>query len=228
MIRKNERLVFTDRSIRSVDSFLSEICHYKPLTTQEEYALWSLMQQGDDSARQQLICSNLRYAIRAAKKYLGSKAPFEDLIQAGCEGLVKAARTFDASLGYRFISYATWFVENEVRKAANDYILHNDKSLDTPLCPDKEDGPRIVDCIYARPCQSTDWNLRYYDALVELKRRAEERQFGFGALAAELHQMLTDGYTTSDFARKNRLNEKQMTRLLTVLREEATALRPAA
>ena len=222
MIRKDERLVFTDRSIRSVDSYLSEISPYKPLTTNDEYKLWILMQYGDEKARERLICANLRYAVKAAKKYLGSKAPFEDLIQAGNEGLVKAAMTFDASLGYRFISYATWFVENEVRKAAYDYIQHDDISLETPLGDDKEDGLRIVDSINERPCQSTDWNLRYHETLVELKRRAEERQFG------ELHQMLTEGYTTSDFARKHHLNEKQMTRLLTVLREEATTLRPAA
>ena len=228
MIRKDERLVFTDRSIRSVDSYLSEISPYKPLTTNDEYKLWILMQYGDEKARERLICANLRYAVKAAKKYLGSKAPLEDLIQAGNEGLVKAAMTFDASRGYRFISYATWFVENEVRKAANDYMLHKGKSLDTPLCQGKEDGPQVIDCIYARPYQSTDWNLRYHETLVELKRRAEERQFGFGALTDELHQMLTAGDTTSDFARKHHLNEKHMTRLLNVLREEATTLRPAA
>lgn len=228
MIRKEKRLVLIDRSIRSVDNYLSEISPYKPLTTDDEYNLWILMQNGDDNARELLICANLRYVVKAAKKYLGSKAPLEDLIQAGNEGLVKAAMTFDASLGYRFISYATWFVENEVRRAVNDYILHKGKSLDTPVNPDKEDGPQVIDFIYAHPCQSTDWNLRYRDTLVELKRRAEERQFGFGALTAELYQMLTDGYTTSDFARKHHLNEKQMTRLFTVLREESTTLRRAA
>lgn len=228
MISRNARLVFTDRSIRSVDNYLSEISPYKPLTTEQEYKLWILMQYGDEKARERLICANLRYVVKTAKKYLGAKAPFEDLIQAGNEGLVKAAMTFDASLGYHFISYATWFVENEVRKVAYDYIEHKVKSLDAPRRVGKEDGLQLVDCIYARPCQSTDWNLRYHETLVELKHRAEERQCGFGALTAELHQMLANGYTTSDFARKHHLNEKQMTRLLTVLREEATTLRLAA
>lgn len=228
MIKKTERLVFTDRSVRSVDNYLSEISPYKPLTTAQEYKLWILMQYGDEKARERLICANLRYVVKAAKKYLGSSAPLEDLIQAGNEGLVKAAMTFDASLGYRFISYATWFVENEVRKAAYDYIEHDIKSLDTPLTSDKKDGSLLIDTLYASHCQSTDWNIRYHETLVELKRRAEERQFGFGALTAELHQMLANGYTTSDFARKHHLNEKQMTRLLTVLREEATTLSLAA
>ena len=61
MIRKDERLVFTDRSIRSVDSYLSEISPYKPLTTNDEYKLWILMQYGDEKARERLICANLRY-----------------------------------------------------------------------------------------------------------------------------------------------------------------------
>ncbi len=224
---KKASIVFTDRSNRSVNRFLNEISHHKPLTTDEEYALWSRMQHGDKHAQEQLVCANLRYAVAVAKKFLWSHAPFEDLIQAGCEGLVKAALSFDASLGYRFISYATWFVENEVRKAANDYILHEGESLDKPLNDDGE-GPTKKDMLCARPCQSTDWNLRYYDTLANLKRRAEERQFGFGALTADLHKMLTDGYTTADFARKKHLNEKQMNRLLTVLREEFTALRPTA
>lgn len=222
------RIIFTDRSIRSVDRFLKEISRFKPLTTEEEYRLWSLMQQGDKHAREQLICANLRYVVKVAKKYFWQGVPFEDLIQAGCEGLVRAASQFDASLGYRFISYATWFVEYEVKKTAKDYEFHKGESLDTPLYPNETDGPQAVDCICGWSCQSTDWNQRYHDTLVELKLRADKRQFGFGALTAELHQMLSAGYTTSDFARKHRLNEKQMARLLSVLREEAAALCPAA
>lgn len=62
---------------------------------------------------------------------------------------------------------------------------------------------------------------RYRDAHESLKRQVEERQYGFSHLTAELHQMLLDGYTTSDFARHHYLSESQITRLLTILREEA-------
>lgn len=81
----------------------------------------------------------------------------------------------------------------------------------------------LKDNLCARPCQSTDWNLRYRDALETLKRRAEERQYGLGRLTAELHQMLLDGYTTSDFARSHKLTESQMKRLFAILHEEAAS-----
>ena len=84
-----------------------------------------------------------------------------------------------------------------------------------------KDGETHADYLEGKPCQSTDWNLRYRDALEALKRRAEDRQYGLSHLTAELHQMLLDGYTTSDFARRHHLSESQMTRLLTILREES-------
>jgi RNA polymerase sigma factor (sigma-70 family) len=208
---------------------LKEIRGVKPLTKEQEYNLWQQMKEGDNEARSNLIRHNKLYVVKRAKDFQGSKATLEDLIQAGCEGLVRAVNNFDASLGFRLISYATWSIENEVRKAAYDYIRHDHSSLDAPLYEDDKEGETLVDRLVAKPYQSADWNLRYRDALESLKRQAEERQYGLGHLTAELHQMLLDGYTTSDFARRHRLSEQQMTRLLTTLREEAgLSLRDAA
>ena len=216
-----KRIIFTDRSIRSVDTFLREIEHSKPLTSEEEYNLWSHMQNGSRSAREQLIFANLRFVVSVAKSFLPSGAAFEDLIQAGNEGLVQAVDKFNATLGFRFISFATWFVKNEVRKAAYNYIRHNHTSLDAPISSDEADGDTRIDRLYAHPCQYADWNLRYRDALEDLKNRMDRRFYGLGSLVGQLHQMLLEGYTTSDFARRHRLNEQQMNRLLTILREEA-------
>ena len=226
MYVNGRNITFTDRSVRSVDLFLSDVNSTTPLTTEQEYNLWALMRQGDSSARNQLIEANLRFAVSVAKRFLPSGASFEDLIQAGCEGLVRAADKFDASLGYRFISYATWFVKNEVSKAAYDYIKHHAESLDAPISDD--DGKTYADFLRCSPCQSTDWNLRYRDALETLKRQAEERQYGLGKLTAELHQMLIDGYTTADFAKRHHLNEQKMLHILSILREEATSPLPTA
>ena len=223
-----KRISYTDRSIRSVDIFLKEIRRSKPLTFDEEYNLWCRMQNGSRSAREQLVYANLRYVVTVAKSYLPSGAAFEDLIQAGNEGLVQAVDKFDATLGFRFISFATWFVKNEVRKAAYKYISHKHISLDNPISRDEEDGEKHIDRYYGHPCQSADWNLRYREALEDLKNRMDKRQSGLAPLVGQLHQMLLEGYTTSDFARKHRLNEQQMTRLLTMLREEATPLLSSA
>lgn len=221
MYINGKQIIFTNRTVNSINQYLSNIRKSKPLTIKEEYDLWLLKQQGSKSAREQLIFANLRYVISVAKKYLNSKAPFEDLIQAGNEGLIRAVDKFDASLGYHFISFATWYIENEVRKAAYDYIRHDAISLDESVDADDEKGTTRIDFLTAYPCQSTDWNIRYIDTLNDLKAKADKRQYGLGHLTAKLHEMLINGYTTSDFARKYHLSETEMNRLLTILREEA-------
>ena len=222
MYQNGKNIAIIDHSVNSVKAILKGLRHCNPLTTEQEYDLWLHIQQGSKRAFDRLVESNMPYAMRIAKQYLPSGAALEDLYQAGCEGLVIAAHKFDASLGFRFISFATWFVDNEVRKAAYDYIRHDVTSLDEPLDAEDERGATRIDCLAAYPCESTDWNLRYKDALNNLKTKMEERQCGMGRLTAELHEMLLKGYTTSDFARKHRLNELQMKRLLTFLREEVT------
>jgi len=229
MYQNGKNITIIDHSVNSVERILKDLRKCKPLTTEEEHDLWLDMQQGSKKAFDLLIKSNMLYAMSIAKKYMASRARLEDLFQAGCEGLVMAAHKYDASLGCRFISFATWYVENEVRKAAYDYIKHDIDSLDEPIDAEEPYGDTYLDRLTARPCQSTDWNLRYREELEDLKRKAEERQFGLSRLTEELHQMLLDGYSTYDFARKHRFTEKHMTRLLNILREEAEqALRLAA
>ena len=229
MYQNGKNITIIDHSVNSVERIMKDLRKCKPLTPEEEHELWLDMKQGSKKAFDSLVRSNMPYAMSIAKKYMPSRARLEDLFQAGCEGLVMAAHKYDASLGCHFISYATWYVENEVRKAAYDYIKHDVDSLNDPIDAEEPDGDTHLDRLTARPCQSTDWNLRYRDALEDLKRRAEERQYGLGRLTEELYQMLLDGYSTKDFARKHHLGEKQMTRLLNILREEAEqALRLAA
>ena len=228
MYQNGKNITIIDHSVNSVERILNDLRKCKPLTTEEEHDLWLDMQQGSKKAFDLLIRSNMLYAMSIAKKYMASGARLEDLFQAGCEGLVIAAYKFDATFGCRFISFATWYVENEVRKAAYDYINHDIDSLDEPIDAEEPDGDTYLDRLTARPCQSTDWNLRYREALEDLKRKAEERQFGLGRLTAELHQMLLDGYSTNDFARKHHFTEKHMIRLLNTLREEAGLPLPQA
>lgn len=228
MYQNGKNITIIDHSVNSVERILKDLRKCKPLTNEEEHELWLDMKQGSKKAFDRLVRSSMPYAMSIAKKYMASRARLEDLFQAGCEGLVMAAYKYDASLGCRFISYATWYVENEVRKAAYDYIKHDVDSLDEPIDAEEADGDAYLDRLTARPCQSTDWNLRYREALEDLKRKAEERQFGLGRLTEELHQMLLDGYSTSDFARRHRLTPKQMDRLFTMIREEAAPSIPQA
>ena len=187
------------------------------------------MRQGSSKAREQLINANVRYVVRIAKQYLASRAPFEDLIGAGNEGLLHAVDKFDASLGFRLISFATWYIEDEVRNTAYNHLRRDNPTLDDYVETDDKRKTRRVDFVTSCSSLSTDWNLRYQDTLNDLKVKAEKRQYGFGNLVEDLHQMLLEGYTTLDFARQHHLNGRQMKHLLATLSEEANhIMRPAA
>ena len=221
MYQNGKNITFIDRSIGSVNHILRDIDKSEPLTPEKEYDLWDRMQQGSMRAREQLINANLRYVANIAKKYLASGAAFEDLYQAGSEGLTKAVDKFNGSLGFRLISYATWFVENEIHKTAYDHIHHKYVSLDEPINDEEEEGDTKIARLKSYHSQAADWNMLYADSLDILKARVDKRRYGMGPLTADLHQMLCRGYTTSDFARKHHLSDLQMDSFLTILREEA-------
>ena len=99
------------------------------LTADEEARLTTLSAQGNSYAREKLIESNLRLVVSIAKRYLAnSKMPFIDLIQEGNIGLIKAAEKFDPTLGYKFSTYATWWIKQSIRKA----IMDNSRAVRLP------------------------------------------------------------------------------------------------
>ena len=98
-------------------SYLSRIDKGKVLTHQEEIDLSKRAKAGDEKARQRLIEKNLRLVISVAKKYRGYGLPFEDLIQEGNVGLIKAVEKFDPDRGFRFSTYATWWIRQAVGRA---------------------------------------------------------------------------------------------------------------
>lgn len=222
MYQNGKNIIIIDHNVNCVDKILNDISKTHPLTTQEEHQLWQDMQQSRQRARSRLIESNMRYVVNVAKRYILSGAALEDLILAGCEGLTKAADKFDGSLGYRFISFATWYVENEIRKTAYDHINHNHISLDVPLDPNDEHGATLMENLADGHSQSPDWDIRYSEALDSLAERADKQLCGAGHLVTALHQMLQNGYSTSDFARHYNLNEYQMSRLFDIISQSAS------
>ena len=100
--------------------YLNHIGQGKLLTHQEEIDLSERAKAGDKKARQRLIEKNLRLVVSVAKKYRGYGLPFEDLIQEGNIGLMKAVEKYDPDRGYRFSTYATWWVRQAVQRAVAD------------------------------------------------------------------------------------------------------------
>ncbi len=91
------------------------------LDADEERELSRRVREGDEEARKRLIESNLRLVISIAKKYRGRGVSFEDLIQEGNAGLIKAVERFDPALGNRFSTYATWWIRQAVTRAVADH-----------------------------------------------------------------------------------------------------------
>jgi RNA polymerase primary sigma factor len=103
-----------------LQDYFARIDKGKLLTHQQEIELSKRAKAGDEKARQRLIEKNLRLVISVAKKYRGMGLPFEDLIQEGNIGLMKAIERFDPDRGWRFSTYATWWVRQAVQRAVAD------------------------------------------------------------------------------------------------------------
>src|SRR5215212_8308321 len=103
-----------------ISSYFARIDKGKLLTHQEEIDLSKRVKQGDKAARKRLIEKNLRLVVSIAKKSRGRGLSFEDLIQEGNIGLMKAVGKFDPDRGFRFSTYATWWIHQAVQRAVAD------------------------------------------------------------------------------------------------------------
>ena len=103
-----------------IPGYFAHIDKGKLLTHAEEIDLSKRAKAGDKGARQRLIEKNLRLVVSVAKRYRGQGLPFEDLIQEGNIGLMKAVEKFDPDRGWRFSTYATWWVRQAVQRAVAD------------------------------------------------------------------------------------------------------------
>src|SRR5215218_6654718 len=100
--------------------YFGQIARGRLLTHEEEIDLGRRAREGDETARSTLIEKNLRLVIPVAKKYRGMGLPFGDLIQEGNVGLMRAADKFDPEKGFRFSTYATWWIRQAVQRAVAD------------------------------------------------------------------------------------------------------------
>ncbi len=103
-----------------VRMYLKEIGKVPLLTAEEEVALAKRMEQGDEEAKKRLAEANLRLVVSIAKRYVGRGMQFLDLIQEGNLGLLKAVEKFDYTKGYKFSTYATWWIRQAITRAIAD------------------------------------------------------------------------------------------------------------
>lgn len=105
----------TSRESESVAKYFNEVSREKLLTPDEEIELTTLIYEtGDEQAKQKLIKANLRFVISVAKQYQGTGLKLEDLISEGNIGLIKAVDRFDPTRGFKFISFAVWWIRQQI------------------------------------------------------------------------------------------------------------------
>ncbi|MCC8407836.1 RNA polymerase sigma factor RpoD/SigA [Mucilaginibacter sp. UR6-1] len=110
----------TNRETASLSQYLSDIAKIPMVTPQEEVTLTQKIREGDQAALERLTTANLRFVVSVAKQYQNSGLTLGDLINEGNLGLVKAAKRFDETKGFKFISYAVWWIRQSILSAIGE------------------------------------------------------------------------------------------------------------
>ncbi len=110
----------TNRESASLDKYLQEIGKYELISVEEEVELARRIKKGDQDAIEKLTRANLRFVVSVAKQYQNQGLSLPDLINEGNLGLIKAAEKFDETRGFKFISYAVWWIRQSIMQAINE------------------------------------------------------------------------------------------------------------
>ncbi len=111
----------TNRESASLQQYLSDVAKIPMVTAEEEVILTQKIKQGDQAALERLTSANLRFVVSVAKQYESSGLTLGDLINEGNLGLIKAAKRFDETKGFKFISYAVWWIRQSILQAITDH-----------------------------------------------------------------------------------------------------------
>ncbi len=110
----------TNRDSASLERFLSDISKVQMISAEEEVELARRIKAGDEEALNKLVTTNLRFVVSVAKQYQNQGIGLQDLINEGNLGLIKAAQRFDETRGFKFISYAVWWIRQAILQAIAD------------------------------------------------------------------------------------------------------------
>jgi RNA polymerase nonessential primary-like sigma factor len=128
------RLDVPEAQVDATRLYLSEIGYSKLLTAEEEVHYSRLAQRGDADSRRRMIESNLRLVVKIARRYMNRGLPLLDLIEEGNLGLIRAVEKFDPERGFRFSTYATWWIRQTIERA----IMNQTRTIRLPIHVVKE------------------------------------------------------------------------------------------
>jgi RNA polymerase nonessential primary-like sigma factor len=133
-VATGSRLEVPEPQVDATRLYLSEIGYSKLLTAEEEVRFARLAQRGEAPARQRMIESNLRLVVKIARRYMNRGLPLLDLIEEGNLGLIRAVEKFDPERGFRFSTYATWWIRQTIERA----IMNQTRTIRLPIHVVKE------------------------------------------------------------------------------------------
>ncbi|MEK6856648.1 MAG: RNA polymerase sigma factor RpoD/SigA [Nanoarchaeota archaeon] len=116
-------------SYSSLSMYFSRIRNTKPLSRKEEIELAKLIKHGDLEAREKLILANLRFVVKIAKEYTPDGKLLEELIAESNVGIIEAAKRYDETRGFKFITYAVWWIRQSILK----YLAEHGRTIDLPI-----------------------------------------------------------------------------------------------
>jgi RNA polymerase primary sigma factor len=147
MIKLSKGVIITE--VESILKYINEIKHIPILTKEQEFEICQKIKTGDEESITKLVKHNLRFVVHIAKKYQNLGLTFEDLISFGNLGLYRAAKKFDPDRGFKFITFAIWYVKAEITASLNELST-------TVRKPNSQDGENFR-------CQSLDSDITSND-----------------------------------------------------------------
>ena len=201
-------------STDALQLFLKDIGKVELLTAAEEVELAKRIERGDHRAKQEMVEANLRLVVSIAKRYRNQGLPFLDLIQEGTIGLVRAAEKFDWRKGYKFSTYATWWIRQAVARALADKgrtirmpvhvveklnkIVRSERKLRGELC--REPSPAEIASDVDLPLDEVEQILRSSQAPVSLEKPVgDDDESEFGHFLTDENAPLPDDVAAENF-----------------------------
>jgi RNA polymerase primary sigma factor len=167
---------YTPRSGRALQKYLLEVEKSKVLAADKESELIQKIQEGDEVAREKLIMANLRFVISVAKSYTQDPELFSELIAVGNIGLVDALKYFDPSRGFKFISYAVWYIRKEMLL----FLYESSRTVRIPT--NKVQQLKAIKDIQSKLVVTTGRDISMEEAIEHLKASGDERFKNFDML----------------------------------------------
>lgn len=168
---KRKKLLSWERGL--LNMFKKDVEKIPFLTYDEELLITRQSQRGDEVARNRLIESNLRFVLKVVYKYWRPGLPFMDMVAGGCQGLIKATKTFDPDKGFRFLTYTGNSIAQGVIGAIKDHKRYKHESLDE-LIYDDESETSEKDLLVSEDPQSDE--VAFYNQVRDLLNHLDDRE----------------------------------------------------